>query len=237
MSERGASTVPDSAFEPTTRADEGGLNSDHLICEDGKPVDSIYAERLMRFLVETLYTSWSPGRPFLACANVGVFWMNKNPAIVPDVFVSLDVTHDLDAHKPSNNSYLLWEKGKPPDVVIEIVSNTEGGELTTKRRIYAENVRVTHYIVWDPIGRLGGDRLQSFILMGDGYQTTPSTWFPKLGLGLKTWKGTFEGCESEWLRWYDAAGNFLSTGDEHRQRTDRLAAKLRQAGIDPDAAE
>jgi hypothetical protein len=35
-----------------------------------------------------------------------------------------------------------------------------------------------------------------------------------------------------WLRWWDAAGNLLLTGDE---RADRLAAKLREMGGDPDA--
>jgi hypothetical protein len=40
-----------------------------------------------------------------------------------------------------------------------------------------------------------------------------------------------------WLRWWDSQGNLLLTGDERaereQQRAQRLAAKLRELGVDP----
>jgi hypothetical protein len=66
-----------------------------LITEDDTPVDNLSSEKQQRLLTEPLYSSWEgPGenRPFLAVANVGVFSQARTPAIVPDMFLSLDVT-------------------------------------------------------------------------------------------------------------------------------------------------
>ena len=57
----------------------------HLITEDGKPVDGILTEKQMRLLTEPLQTGWSApeGQPFVVMANVGVFYANREPPIVP----------------------------------------------------------------------------------------------------------------------------------------------------------
>jgi hypothetical protein len=96
-----------------------------LVTEDETPVDNMPSEKHQRLLTEALYSSWDgpgAGRPFLAAANVGVFPLARNPAIVPDVFLSLDVEVAQNWWQKEHRSYLLWEFGKPPDVVIEIVS-------------------------------------------------------------------------------------------------------------------
>ena len=151
--------------------------------------------------------------------------------------------------------------GKPPDIVIEIVSNIEGGELTSKRKIYAEGVRAPYYVVWDPESLLKTSRLSVFKLDGLRYTTIPEPIFPEIGLRLNFWEGEFETWTNEWLRWADLDGNLIPTGneqrrraeeqqirakdetrranvekrraDEERRRGDLLAAKLRELGIDP----
>ena len=65
-----------------------------LITEDDTPVDNLPSEKQQRLLTEPLYSSWADagaGRPFLAAAHVGIFSVARNPAIVPDMFLSLDV--------------------------------------------------------------------------------------------------------------------------------------------------
>ena len=100
-------------------------------------------------------------------------------------------------------------------------------------------MRVWHYVVWDPEVQISTKPLQAFELRGRFYGAMPRPFFPDLGLGLAVWKGSFEGVEAEWLRWCDADGKLLATGEERadreRERADRLAAKLRELGIDPDA--
>ena len=95
----------------------------HLVTEDDTPVDSPYSEKQMRLLTSTLYTSWKPQRDFVAMANVGLFAKAENPAVVPDVMLSLDVALPEDLFEKGNRSYMIWRYGKPPDLVIEVVSN------------------------------------------------------------------------------------------------------------------
>ncbi len=234
-------------------------DTSHLITEDETPVDSLLSEKHFRLLTEPLYSSWAgpgAGRPFLVLANVGLFPVPRNPAIVPDVMLSLDVTGPDDMHRV--RSYFVWEFGKPPDVAIEIVSNTKGGEKSTKLVDYAQ-IGVAYYIVYDPEQHLPGDVLEVYELRGGRYQRLPDAWLPNVGLGVTLWHGTFEGLSATWLRWCDQGGVVIPTGaerfgmerqradierqradterqraDTERQRAAALAAKLRELGIDPE---
>ena len=112
-------TVDDESVEPDVS---------HLIVEDGKPVDGIFSERQMRLLTESLYTSWTgpaDGRGFVAMANVGLFAMAENTTLVPDVLVSLGVQMPASPFPKGNRSYFVWKFGKPPEIVVEVVSNTD----------------------------------------------------------------------------------------------------------------
>src|SRR6478735_1218222 len=89
-------SIPPASNEPMNLPKEDWPNTDHLITEDGQPVDGFYSERQMRLLAESLTASWKPGRPFIVGANVGIFYTIENPAIVPDLFLSVDVKTDAD---------------------------------------------------------------------------------------------------------------------------------------------
>ncbi|HWQ36064.1 MAG TPA: Uma2 family endonuclease [Blastocatellia bacterium] len=229
-------------------------NIAHLITEDDEPVDNIPSAKQQRLLTETLYSSWpgpGGGRKFLAEANIGVFYLAKNPAIVPDVLLSLDVEVHPDFWSKEHRSYFLWEFGKPPDVVIEIVSNQEGGEDSDKLRKY-ERMKIGYYIIFDPEQYLSAEVLRIFRLEGFTYRPHESLELPEIGLGLVLWQGEFEGVQNTWLRWTDERGNLILTGRElaekeraekeqeraekeaAMQRAEKLAARLRELGQDPD---
>ena len=56
-------------------------------------MDNIPSEKQQRLLTEPLYSSWKgphDGLTFLAAANIEVFYIARNPAIVPDMLLSLD---------------------------------------------------------------------------------------------------------------------------------------------------
>ncbi|MBX2999177.1 MAG: Uma2 family endonuclease, partial [Caldilineaceae bacterium] len=111
-----------------------------LITEDDSPVDNILSERQMHLLPDALYASWKgpgDGRNFVALADVGIFVTTSHPPLVPDVLVALDVQLPENFMKKDQRSYFFWLYGKPPDVVIEVVSNREGGELGHKLQGYA----------------------------------------------------------------------------------------------------
>jgi hypothetical protein len=216
---------------------------DHLVTEDDTPVDNVFSEKQMRLLTEPLYSSWidSGGqRSFVAMANVGLFFDVHRPPLVPDVLLSMKVKLPADARAKQHRSYFIWEYGKPPDVVIEVVSNREGGEDTAKLDLYAE-IGVGNYGIYDPDRLLSAELLRVYRLVGGEYcRMDGPIWFPKVGLGLCVWNGTYEGWDNVWLRWTDAEGAPLPTGyeqrqraDAERQRADRLAEQLRQLGVAP----
>lgn len=211
---------------------------DHIVTEDDTPLDNIFSEKQQRLLTEPLYSSWGgpgEGRGFLVAANVGVYSNLHILPLVPDVLLSIDVKLQDSLQEKANRTYFVWEFGKPPDVVIEIVSNKEGGEATRKLEDYAR-MRIAYYAIFDPFKLIQGTMLRCFELRATSYVHYNGGWFDNLGLGLTIWHGTFEGHEDTWLRWCDRDGNVISTGRERaeaeRQRAERLAAKLRELGIE-----
>ncbi|MFN0086704.1 MAG: Uma2 family endonuclease [Blastocatellia bacterium] len=206
-----------------------------LITEDDAPVDNFLSEKQQRLLTEPLYSSWGgpgDGRNFLAAANVGIFYIARNPAIVPDVFLSLDVDLSPEWLEREQRSYFLWEFGKPPEAVIEIVSNREGDEDREKKRKYAR-LRVEYYVISDPLGKVMAEPLTVYQLHDFDYRKIEAPVFPALGLGLSLWEGDFEGHCDTWLRWTDAHGQLILTGRERakleRNRADEAERALREA--------
>ena len=201
-----------------------------LVTEDDTPVDNMLSEKQQRLLTEPLYSSWAgpgAGRPFLAAANVGVFDQARNPAIVPDVFLSLDVQVAENWWRKEHRSYFVWEFGKPPDLVLEIVSNREGREDGDKKDKYAR-MRVSSYVIYDPLGQVMADVLTVYRLHDASYERQVEARFPLLKLGLMLWEGTFEGVPGTWLRWADDHGVLIPSGKERADRERQRADQERQ---------
>ena len=217
----------------------------HIITEDDEPVDNLFSAKQQRLLVEPLYTAWQEERVFLADANVGVFRGLHLPPLVPDMFLSLDVrVGDEDWWLKENRSYFIWVHGKPPDVVVEVVSNEKGGELDRKMREYAW-MGIPYYVVYDPEPTsIQSKPLIVYELVVGEYMPQPDFQLAKIDLSLRLWDGIFEDGQAVWLRWADGEGNLFPTGaelaeqereraDKEHERAERLAAKLRELGVDP----
>ncbi len=172
----------------------------------------------------------------------------------PDVFVVLDTAVKM------RKSWVIWEEGKGPDIIIELLSeSTQDEDKTRKKRIYQNQVRVPEYYWFDPDNP---EDFAGFALRDGEYQAMQPDSQGRLassrldGLRLGHWRGSFHGMEFTWLRWYTAAGTLLPTGeeaataradeasqraDEASQRADEALArtrlleqKLRALGIDPE---
>ncbi len=171
----------------------------HLVTEDDAPVDSWISEKQMRLFPNILHASWKPGRPFVAAADVGLFGSVDEPAVVPDIMVSLDVTLPEDCRPKGRRSYFTWVFGKAPDLVIEVVSNREGSEVEKAQRYARLGVR--YYVIFDPEHWLGERVLRGFVLHGLSYvELLDLSWLEELGLGLVTWQGRCEDMDGLWLR-------------------------------------
>ena len=149
-------------------------------------------------------------------------------------------------------SYVIWQEGVSPSVVVELLSpGTEKEDLgqttresnspPTKWEVYSRILRVPYYVVFDRYT----DNLRAFALVSGNYQelqlTEPRIWMPALELGLGVWHGEYQGISRLWLRWYDAQGNWIATEAEMQrqraelaeQRAEYLAQRLRELGIEP----
>jgi Uma2 family endonuclease len=219
------------------------IDVSELVIEDDTPVDNFQSAKQQRLLVNSLYDSWKPGFPFITDADIGLFYALKTDPIVPDVFLSLNLKSPDSWEEKADRSYFIWEFGKLPEVVIEIVSNKKGNELVAKdlqkpckKDVYAQ-IRIPYYVVFDPLrqiqdpDQMNGEVLKVFVLQGRHYKDLQQTWLEDIDLGLTLWEGQFEDHVGTWLRWCDRAGKVYLTGAE---RAEKLAQKLRELGINPD---
>ncbi len=232
-----------------------------IVTEDDTPVDNLFSAKQQRLLVEPLYTSWKPGRSFIADANVGVFALHETP-VVPDMFLSLDAQSGDDWWAKENRSYFVWKHGKPPEIAVEVVSNIVGEETGTKFWKYAR-IGVLYYVIFDPQGLLQDKPLAIYELHSGRYVPLQNLQLTKAGLGMMLWEGMYEGKYAQWLRWCDFKGHVIPTGleasvlerrfaeqesqradqehqraeqerqraEQERQYAKRLAEKLRALGI------
>jgi Uma2 family endonuclease len=226
----------------------------HLITENDEPVDNLHSERNMRLLADSVQYSYQPGCSFVAMANVGLFYQANSPAVVPDFLLSLDVKLPQPAPGEFLNkeyrSYFIWEYGKSPDLVVEFVSNKEGGELTRKLKLCA-HARVSYYAVYDAERRIQPDAISCYVLTGGEYQRLQENRIERLGLQLIEWEGVYQDFPARYVRLTDLKGNLLRHGGEvieqgredlaaakqlaetERQRAETLAARLRELGVEP----
>lgn len=214
------------------------LDISHLITEDDTPVDNFLSEKNQRLLTESLYAARPPGltsEQFIVAANVGVFYLLHEQAIVPDVFLSMGVQMPESWEAKAHRSYMIWEFGKPPEVVIEIVSKTPGHEATDKLKRY-ERIGVDYYVIFDPYRYLNDNLLTVYERRGGRLQPMNRPWFfPSVGIGVMLWNGVYEGQRGLWLRWCDENGNPIPTGAELAQQ-ERARAEEERARAEEERA-
>ena len=235
-------------FDPKNRPDYS-----HIVTEDDEPVDNTFSEKQQRLLTESLFSSSWTERDFVVFANVGLFHHLRRQPVVPDMMLSMDVVQltkeEGETEDKHTKTYFIWEYGKPPDVVIEIVSNRKGNELSSKVDLY-EQIGVPVYIVFDPDRHLTANLITAFRRPLDNplspYEETDDLTFPTVGLALMLWDGVYENLHETWLRWCALDGDIILSGLEgmrvergranaERERAERYRQMLIAAGIDPDS--
>ncbi|MEA5464488.1 Uma2 family endonuclease [Leptothoe sp. PORK10 BA2] len=236
-------------------------SSAELPDSDDTPVDNELQNLVPNLLASTLALAWAAREDWFFGVDMGIYFAPKQPAIVPDGFLSLGVERFVDPQQ-GRLSYVLWEEDNiVPRLALEVVSKTYGGEYELKQERYID-LGIRYYAVYSPTQRRRRDRdpLEVYELVDGAYQRLwdEPVWLPEIGLGLGRAQGTHQGWEREWLYWYDAQGNKLATpeeaaiqaqaqadqaqaqadqaqaqADQAQAQVDRLAAKLRELGIDP----
>ena len=197
-----------------------------LITEDDEPVDNIPSEKQQRLLSRSLYEARHLPEPFLVTANVGLFDEPSAPAIVPDILVSLGVKPGDDHLEKENRSYFVWKEGKPPEMVMEIVSNREGNETGSKLERYAA-MGVKYYVIVDHGHYVQEESLIVHELGTQGYSARDDYHLPDLNLALTLWDGVYEQLSWPWVRWCTLDGELLLTSEDRAEQAEDQAEQER----------
>jgi len=174
---------------------------------------------------------------FALCATLNDQFIAKAPD-----WVYVSSVKEILAERPSYTPHL---EGEVPTLVMEFLSDKEGGEYSVKRSyppgkwfFYEQILQVPIYIIFDPKAGL----LEYYQLENGRYELKQPDensrhWIEAIGLFIGTWQGTKEGRSGYWLRWWDKAGNLLLWAvekiEQERQEKEKLMAYLQSQGIDP----
>jgi Uma2 family endonuclease len=211
--------------------------AEELPSSDDTPVDNELQELIPSLLKSILRTLWKGRMDWFFGIDMGIYTDPEQPPIVPDGFLCLNVERHYD--EDLRLSYLLWDEEIPPIFVLEVVSTKPGGEYTTKLDTYVQ-MGVLYYVIYNPKRRRKA-KLEIYKLINGKYELQSGNpfWMPELGLGIGSERANYDDLTREWLYWYDENDRRYPTPDEQieleRQRAEKLAAKLRSLGIDPDA--
>ncbi|MEO0534824.1 MAG: Uma2 family endonuclease [Cyanobacteria bacterium P01_A01_bin.123] len=165
----------------------------------------------------------------------------------PDWFGVVGVPR-LNRGKDMRLSYVIWQEGISPFVVVELLSpgtekedlgQTPTNTMTTqaspaddsppsKWQVYEQILRVPYYVVFDRYR----DQLRVFHLTSGHYEAMDLSddrfWISELKIGMGTWQGTYQGIERLWLRWFDQHNVWIPTADEHAVAAEKALLKERQ---------
>ncbi len=192
--------------------------------DDDTPMDSDRHAAQIELLKECLRLFWSDRPDWFVGGNMFVYFSNEQLRTRdfrgPDLFVVLGVP------KRERRSWVVWDEGKAPDVVIELLSDTTAAvDRGEKKRIYQEQLRVPEYYWYHPFTEeFAGWLLQDGEYVPLAPEANGRIVSPALGLALRTWHGEYAGITATWLRWETLDGHLLPTGEERAYRLDRELA-------------
>jgi Uma2 family endonuclease len=185
----------------------------------------------MNLLIETLNLHWSDRDDFFVGGNMFLYFTieqaNGRYFRGPDFFVVLGVP------RREHKSWLVWQEGKGPDVIIELLSaSTAAVDKGEKKLVYQDNLRVPEYFWYHPFT----SERAGFVLRDGEYEPIEPDGADRLicrslELALVVWDGVYQGINARWLRWATIDGVLLPSGEEIAER-ERLRADQEQLRAD-----
>ena len=213
------------------------------IGDAGMP-DEYHVQRAT-LLNETFHPPAIPADEVFSAMDMNLYYDVRHPLWYkrPDWFGVINVPR-LYEGRDSRLSYVVWQEGAAPLIVVELLSpGTEKEDLgrrlrdanepPTKWEVYEHILRVPYYAVFSR----ESTELRIFQLTGARYEEVTGHdgrfWIAEAGLGLGLWQGRYQGQERLWLRWFDAQGNWIPTADERaeQERREKDAAFLRETQL------
>jgi Uma2 family endonuclease len=200
-----------------------------LKSDDGIPMETQRHKVQMDMLIDTLFPWLASRDDGYVGGNMFVYYslaqVKNQDFRGPDFFVVLGVP------KKERLCWVVWEEGKGPDVVIELLSDsTATQDKNEKKLIYQNLLRVSEYFWFDPFN---ADDCAGFFLNRGVYQAIPANAqnqlvSQSLGLALVRWQGIYKGIDATWLRWATMEGQLLPNAEEIADLEHQRAEQERQ---------
>ena len=200
-----------------------------LPCDDGIPMETQRHKFQMDILIDTIQPWLEQRTDGYVGGNMFVYYslaqLKNQDFRGPDFFAVLGVP------KTERLSWVVWEEGKPPDVVIELLSETTANnDKNQKKLIYQNQMRVSQYFWYDPFNP---DDFAGFDLNSGAYQqialNDKNQLISKvLDLALVRWEGNYRGVDATWLRWATLDGDLFPTSQEMVIITQQRADEIEQ---------
>jgi Uma2 family endonuclease len=205
---------------------------------DEPPLETDLHRDQIDLLIRLLRSLWHDRQDFYVSGNTTIYYSPKQRKSEdfrgPDFFVVLGT------ERRPRKSWVVWEEeGKYPHVIIELLSDsTAQTDRGLKKQLYQDTFRTPDYFWFDPHSL----EFEGFHLVDGTYRPLEANergwrWSEQLGLYL--------GIHENQLRFFTPEGTLVPSPEEsataerqradlERQRSEKLAAKLRELGIDPD---
>lgn len=215
---------------------------------DEPPLETDFHRQQMTLLIQCLEWLWQNNDNFYTSGNITVYYSPRQ--LKSEHFRGPDFFVVLDTERKPRKSWVVWEEeGKYPNVIVELLSDsTAKTDKGLKKQIYQDIFRTPEYFWFDPHNL----ELSGFVLLAGKYQPIEPNdqgwlWSQQLEL--------FLGVAQNQLRFFTAEGELVPTPSEvaqqekqraeqekqraeaEKQYSDRLAAKLRELGIDPETID
>lgn len=188
---------------------------------DGKSSDSDWHRQLMADLIDVLKRRYADEPLVHVSGDLLLYYQegNKRRRVAPDVFVVRGVP------RYERRNYLLWEEGRPPQVVIELVSSRKRREDARKLALYRDVLKVGEVFLFDVLRDYLDPPLQGHRLWRGAYRRIEPVngRLPSRELGLH-----LEPAGHVLRLWSPEATGWLPTRLEQAQRAQARADQVTQ---------
>jgi Uma2 family endonuclease len=201
---------------------------DELPYDDGMPMESQRHAIQLQLLMDPLRCYWTDRHDVFVGGNMFVYFsldqVRNQDFRGPDFFVALGVP------KRERKSWVVWQEGKGPDVVIELLSDsTAARDKGEKKFIYQDRLRVPEYFWFDPFsGECVGFTLRDGVYVPIAMDAQERLFSQQLDLVLVQWEGIYQDLNARWLRWATVTGVLLPTPQEALEQERQRAAEAQQ---------
>jgi len=197
---------------------KGLPTEDDLPCSDGEPMETGFHVEQMYILIKSLRAYWKNSKRYYIWGNMFLHYMlnTKKQFRGTDVFLVMDVEDRF------RKSYVVWQEGKYPDLIIELLSETtKKVDMYDKKIRYEKQFKTQEYFLYD----VEGYEFYGYKLVSGQYEKLMPDEDNKIYSGVTD---LYLIVHDGWLRWMTKDWHILPTPIELAEQTQEMVEYVQQ---------